>query len=51
MNEQRVIQFNGDEIVAVKGDDGVVYVPLRPIVERLGLSWPVSVTVCAVMLS
>ncbi|MEO8288182.1 MAG: phage antirepressor N-terminal domain-containing protein [Chloroflexota bacterium] len=40
--QQRQVDFYGDEIVAVVVDEGEqpqVYVPLRPIVEYLGMSW------------
>ena len=37
--EQKTILFYDDEITAVRTEEGHVYVPVRPIVERLGLSW------------
>lgn len=37
--EQKTILFYEDEIMAVRTEDGRVFVPLRPIVERLGLNW------------
>jgi len=37
--EQKVVLFYEDEITAVQMEDGTVYVPVRPLVERLGLSW------------
>ena len=37
--EQKTILFYDDEITAVRTEDGRVFVPIRPIVERLGLSW------------
>ena len=40
--QQRQVDFYGDEIVAVVVDEGGPpqdYIPLRPIVEYLGLSW------------
>jgi hypothetical protein len=40
--QQRQVDFYGDEIVAVVVEEGAqpqVYIPLRPIVEYLGLSW------------
>ena len=40
--QQRQVDFYGDEIVAVmidEGEESQVYVPLRPIVEYLGLTW------------
>lgn len=38
--EQRDITFYKDTLTAVRTQDGTIYVPLRPIVEQLGLSWP-----------
>lgn len=41
--EQKTVVFNGAEITAVlvqEGQETAVYIPLRPIVENLGLSWP-----------
>lgn len=37
--EQKTILFYEDEITAVRTVDGRIFVPIRPIVERLGLSW------------
>lgn len=37
--EQKTVLFYDDEITAVRTEDGRVFVPIRPIVERLGLSW------------
>lgn len=37
--EQKTILFYEDEITAVRIAGGSVFVPVRPIVERLGLSW------------
>lgn len=40
--QQRRVDFYGDEIIAVvveEGEQPQVYVPLRPIVEYLGMSW------------
>lgn len=39
--EERQVDFYGDEITAVLVDDGQpeVYVPLKPLVEYMGLSW------------
>ncbi|MBP8949631.1 MAG: ORF6C domain-containing protein [Candidatus Promineofilum sp.] len=37
--EQKTIRFYEDEITAVRAGDGSVFVPIRPIVERLGLNW------------
>lgn len=38
--EQKTVEFYGDEIIAVRASDGTVYVPVRPICELLGVSWP-----------
>lgn len=37
--EQKAILFYEDEITAIKMEDGRIFVPVRPIVERLGLNW------------
>ncbi len=37
--EQKAVLFYEDEITAVQTEDGTVYVPVRPLVERLGLNW------------
>lgn len=37
--EQKVVEFYGDEIVAVRIRDGAVYVPVRPICDLLGVDW------------
>lgn len=37
--EQRQVEFYEDEITAVRLTDGRVFVPVRPLVESLGLSW------------
>ena len=37
--EQRQVEFYEDEITAVLLPDGRVFVPVRPLVESLGLSW------------
>lgn len=37
--EQRSIRFYGDEIIAVRVQDGTVYVPVRPICELIGVNW------------
>ena len=37
--EQKTIVFYEDEITAVRMKDGRIFVPVRPIVERLGLNW------------
>ncbi|MCO5190570.1 MAG: phage antirepressor N-terminal domain-containing protein [Anaerolineae bacterium] len=36
--EQREVDFYGDEIVAVLAKDGLVYVPIRPICDNLGIT-------------
>lgn len=42
--DERTIEFHGDHLTAVLalGEDGqpTVYVPVRPLVEHLGLAWP-----------
>lgn len=38
--DQREIGFYGDQIVAVKVENGEVYVPLRPICDLIGVNWP-----------
>lgn len=37
--EQKTILFYEDELTAVRTGDGRIFVPVRPIVERLGLNW------------
>lgn len=37
--EQREIPFNEDLVTAVVVEDGTVFVPLRPICDRLGVAW------------
>ena len=37
--EQREVVFYGDELTAFRVEDGTVYVPIRPICERLGVDW------------
>jgi hypothetical protein len=37
--EQKEVLFYGDTIVAVRAKDRGVYVPVRPICERLGVDW------------
>ncbi len=36
--EQREIGFYDDQVIAVKVEDGTVYVPIRPICDQLGIS-------------
>jgi hypothetical protein len=38
--EQRTIDFYGDELVAVRDEDGTVWVPVRPLCKVIGVSWP-----------
>ena len=38
--DQRDIDFYGDGITAVITHDGMVYIPIRPICQNLGGSWP-----------
>ena len=37
--EQKTILFYEDEVTAVRAGDGRIFVPVRSIVERLGLNW------------
>lgn len=37
--EQKAVEFYGDEIVAVRAAGGVIYVPVRPICDLLGVDW------------
>ena len=37
---ERVINFYGDPIYAAQTSDETIYIPLRPICEHLGLTWP-----------
>lgn len=37
--EQKTVLFYDDEIKAVRMEDGTVLVPIKPIIERLGLNW------------
>jgi hypothetical protein len=34
------VEFYGDTLLAVEGPDSQIYVPLRPICDAIGLSWP-----------
>lgn len=38
--EQKEVLLYDDEVTAVRVTDGSVYVPVRPICEKLGLNWP-----------
>lgn len=37
--EQKQVIFYEDEITAVKMNDGSIFIPVRPLVERLGVAW------------
>jgi hypothetical protein len=37
---QEIVHFYGDDILAAEIADGTVYVPMRPLCEHLGLTWP-----------
>jgi hypothetical protein len=37
--EQKQVEFYGDELTAVLVENGVVYVPIRPICDYLGVDW------------
>ena len=37
--EQKEVEFYGDNVIAVRLSDGTVYVPVRPLVELLGIAW------------
>lgn len=37
--EQREVAFYGDTIIAVRAEDGGVYVPIRPICDLIGIDW------------
>lgn len=37
--EQKTVNFYGDEITAVRIDDGRIMIPIRPICEILGINW------------
>lgn len=37
--EQKRVEFYGDEIVAIRAENGTVYVPVRPICDLLGIDW------------
>lgn len=38
--EQRQVQFYEDEVTAVRLDDGQILVPIAPICDQLGITWP-----------
>lgn len=37
--EEKLVEFYGDELTAVRAENGTVYVPIRPICRLLGLNW------------
>ncbi len=37
---EQTVEFYGDTLTAVEGPDGTILVPLRPICDAMGLSWP-----------
>ena len=37
--EQKQVEFYGDEILAVRIENGSIFIPVRPICELLGLDW------------
>lgn len=37
--EEKEVEFYGDEITALRIEDGTVYVPIRPICRLLGVNW------------
>lgn len=37
--EQKRVEFYGDDLVAVRVQDGTIFVPIRPLCELLGLDW------------
>jgi len=39
VDERRVALMEGDEVLAVRAEDGTIYLPLRPVCESLGLSY------------
>jgi len=39
VDERRVTLMEGDEVLAVRAEDGAIYLPLRPVCESLGLSY------------
>lgn len=36
--EQKLVKFYNDEVIAVRADDGMVYVPIRPVCDNLGIT-------------
>jgi hypothetical protein len=39
VKEQHEIAFYGDRVIAIKVEDGGIYIPIRPICDLMGLSW------------
>jgi len=39
VDQRRVALMEGDEVLAVRAEDGTIYLPLRPVCESLGLSY------------
>ncbi len=39
VDQRRVALMEGDEVLAVRAEDGTIYLPLRPMCESLGLSY------------
>ena len=39
VTEQKEIEFYGDNVIAVRVEDGAVYVPVRPLCELIGVDW------------
>jgi hypothetical protein len=37
--EQKTVEFYEDQVTAIRMDNGHVFVPLRPIIDRLGIDW------------
>ncbi|MAU01667.1 MAG: hypothetical protein CL608_31400 [Anaerolineaceae bacterium] len=37
--EQKQVEFYQDEILAVRTEDGSIFIPVRPLCERLGVDW------------
>jgi len=37
--EQKQVEFYGDDITAVRVEDGTIYIPVRPLCDLLGLDW------------
>ena len=37
--QQKEVEFYGDELTAVRSEDGTIYIPIRPVCRLLGLNW------------